>query len=142
MTAEEKENWVLAVATLIGAVVYLAIVIPRLVGRPAAEVQYVAPLLWTVGMVIVASVVGHVVIAVAWPQEADKRDVRDKQIHRFGEHVGSSLMVVGAGAAMILAMLEVEHFWIANAIYLSAVLSTLLGSATKAAAYRGAVRAW
>ena len=142
MAAEEKENWVLAVATLIGAVVYYAVVIPRLIGSPAAEVEYVAPLLWTAGAVIVASIVGYVVIAAFWPQELDKRDVRDKQIHRFGEYVGSPLMVVGAGVALVLAMLEVDHFWIANAVYLSAVLSSLLGSATKVAAYRGAVRAW
>lgn len=142
MTTEEKENWVFAVATLVGAIVYYAIVVPRLVAGSAAEVQYVAPLLWTMGGVIIASILGSIAIAVAWPQDADERDVRDKQIHRYGEYVGNSFMVVGAGAALVLAMLEADHFWIANAVYLAGVLAALLSSALKAAAYRGVVRGW
>jgi hypothetical protein len=39
-------------------------------------------------------------------------------------------------AALVLAMAEADHFWIANAVYLAFVLSALLGSAAKIVAYR------
>ncbi len=41
-----------------------------------------------------------------------------------------------------MSMAELNHFWIANVIYLAFVLSTLLGSAAKIAAYRRGFQQW
>jgi len=85
---------------------------------------------------------GRIVVAVAWPKDADKKDQRDKEIYRFGEYIGQSFVVVGAAAALVLAMAEVDHFWIANAVYLAFVLSALLSSTAKIFAYRRGVPSW
>ena len=81
-------------------------------------------------------------IAVVWPRDADRTDQRDKEIYRFGEYVGRWFVVIGAVAALVLAMAEVDHFWIANALYLAFVLSALLSSAAKLVTYRRGFQLW
>jgi hypothetical protein len=61
-------------------------------------------------------------------RDADRTDRRDKEIHRFGEYVGQWFVVIGAVGALLLAVAEVDHFWIANELYLAFVLSALLSS--------------
>ena len=70
------------------------------------------------------------------------KDQRDKEINRLGEYTGQSFVVIGALAAMVLALVEVDWFWIANVVYLCFVLSAILGSATKLAAYRRDFSTW
>jgi hypothetical protein len=118
------------------------IILGRAEGAAIAEVPYVGTMLWTIGAAIIASIVGRIVVAVAWPKDADKKDQRDKEIYRFGEYIGQSFVVVGAAAALVLAMAEVDHFWIANAVYLAFVLSALLSSTAKIFAYRRGVPSW
>jgi hypothetical protein len=43
---------------------------------------------------------------------------------------------------MLLAIFEFDHFWIANAIYLGFVLSAIIGSLAKIAAYREGLPRW
>jgi len=103
---------------------------------PLTEVSYVSTLLWTIGAAIAASIVLHIVVAIASPKDADKKDQRDREINRFGEYTGQSFVVIGGVAALGMSMVELSHFWIANVIYLAFVLSSILGSAAKIVAYR------
>jgi len=43
--------------------------------------------------------------------------------------------VLGGLAALVLALVEAPHFWIANAVYLAFVLSAVLGSLARLGAY-------
>ncbi|WP_221328249.1 hypothetical protein [Actinoplanes sp. L3-i22] len=123
MTTEERRAWSLAVTSVVAYVSYLVLL--------AAGLDYAPALLWTVGGAIVVN------IAVATFFSGDgRRDQRDREIGRFGEHIGQSLVVAGALAAMLLALAEVGYFWIANVIYLAFVLSAVLGSTAKLVAYR------
>jgi hypothetical protein len=142
MSFEEKNTWVYALVTVVAFAVYLVIILRRAQGIPLAQVPYVGAMLWTIGGAIGAAIVGRILIAVAWPKDADKRDERDKEIERFGEYVGQSFVVIGALAALVLAMAEADHFWIANAIYLAFVLSALLGSTARIFAYRRGFQPW
>ena len=45
-------------------------------------------------------------------------------------------MVIGALAALILAMAEADHFWIANAMYLVFTAQAIVGAVIKLIAYR------
>ena len=76
------------------------------------------------------------------PRDGHVKDQRDQEINRLGEYTGQSFVVIGALAAMVLAMLEADWFWIANVVYLCFVLSAILGSATKLAAYRRDFSTW
>ncbi|MBB4691157.1 hypothetical protein [Paractinoplanes abujensis] len=71
-----------------------------------------------------------------------KADQRDREIGRFGDHIGQSLVVAGAVAAMVMALFEARYFWIANVIYLAFVLSAVLGSTAKIFAYRRGFHPW
>ena len=142
MSFEEKNTWIYAVVTVVAFGAYLATILGRAQGAPLTEVPYVGAMLWTIGAAIVASIAGRIVVAVAWPKDADKKDQRDKEIHRFGEYVGQSFVAVGALAALLLAMAEVDYFWIANAVYLAFFLSAVLSSAAKLVAYRRGFQPW
>ncbi len=139
VTFEEKNTWVYAATTLCSYVAYLAVILGRAQRAPLADVAYVRPMLWAIGVAIAASILGHVAVGVAWPEDCGKKDQRDKEIQQFGDLVGQSFVVVGGVAALVLSMAEVRHFWIANAIYVGFVLSVLLGSTAKLVAYRRGV---
>ncbi len=136
MSFEEKNIWIYGAATICAFGCYLVTIIGRGHGIPITDLPYAGAMLWTIGAAVGASIVSHVVVAVAWPRDADKKDQRDREIGRFGEYIGQSFVVAGAVAALVLAMAKVDHFWIANAVYLSFVLSAVFGSTVKIVAYR------
>jgi hypothetical protein len=142
MSFEEKSAWIMGVLAVGAYAVYLAIVLGLAGTMPLTEVPYVAPLLWTVGGSIVVSIALHIVIRIASAKDAGMKDQRDKEIYRFGEYVGQSFLVIGAVAALIMAMAELDYFWIANVIYLAFVLSAILGSVAKIVAYRKGFQPW
>ncbi|WP_250029645.1 hypothetical protein [Paractinoplanes maris] len=129
MTTEERRAWSLAVVGLLAYAVYLASIV--------AGAAYAPALLWTVGGAIVVNIAVDIVSG-----GGQKADQRDREIGRFGDHIGQSLVVAGAVAAMVLALLEARYFWIANVIYLAFVLSAVLGSTAKIFAYRRGFHPW
>ncbi|MCO8270407.1 hypothetical protein M1L60_07335 [Actinoplanes sp. TRM 88003] len=129
MTREERRAWSLAVTSLIAYAVYLLVLL--------SGAAYVPALLWTIGGAIVVNIA--VDIFFGREHEADQRD---REIGRFGDHIGQSMIAIGALAALVLALVEARYFWIANVIYLAFVLSAVLGSAAKVAAYRRGFHPW
>jgi hypothetical protein len=142
MSFEEKSAWIMGVVAVGSYSVYLAIVLGLAGSTPLTEVSYVAPLLWTVGSSIAASIALHAVMGISSPRDAGKKDQRDREIYRFGEYMGQSFVVIGGVAALLMAMVELDHFWIANVIYLTFVLSAILGSVAKIVAYRRGFQPW
>lgn len=134
MGSEEKSAWIMLVVSAVAYGIYLVIVL-RSPG-PLTEAPYVAPLLWTVGGGIVGGIALNILSAIVSGKDANKTDQRDKEISQFGEYVGRSMLVVGGVAALVMAMAQVNHFWIANTLYLAFVLSALLGSVARIFAYR------
>lgn len=136
MAFEEKSAWLMGLTFIICYLGYLFVVLARAAGMPLPDAPYIAPMLWSMGIFMACLIVGHIVIAITNPKEAGQSDERDKQIHRFSEYIGHSFVIIGAVAALVFSMLEVPHFWIANAVYLAFVLSGLLSAITKIVAYR------
>ena len=140
MTHLEKRAWTMLVTALICYVGYVVVVLGRVRsdGRSdlaLSDVAYAAPLLWSIGLAVVANVVAEVVWS-SLPGASRATDVRDAEIGRFGDQVGQAFVVIGSVAALLLALAEQPAFWIANAIYLGFVLSTVVGSLAKAAGYQ------
>ncbi|MEV6283732.1 hypothetical protein [Kribbella sp. NPDC051770] len=136
MAFQEKRAWVFVTVSVIGYLVYAVIVLGRVDGS-WGDTPYVGVMLWSIGLAIVAAIVLEVVVAAAGGKEdGPQMDQRDREIARFGEQVGQSFVVIGGVTAMGLAMLKVEHFWIANAVYLAFFLSAVLGSVARIVAYR------
>jgi hypothetical protein len=142
MTHEEKRAWIRLVVSVIAYGAYLTILLSRAGGRPLPDVPYAASLLWTVGAAIAASIVAEVAMGVVNPKASRLRDVRDRQIGQLGDQTGQSFVIIGAVAAMLMALAEWDWFWIANVIYLCFVLSAVLSGVTKVVAYRRSFPQW
>jgi len=60
----------------------------------------------------------------------------ETSLDHAGDYTGQSFVIIGATAAMLMAMAGWDRFWIANVIYLCFILSAILGSVTKIISYR------
>jgi hypothetical protein len=136
MSSEEKRAWIYAVVAAGVSAVYFGTVLSKVPGTDVATIAYVRPMLTAIGVAIGLGIVASIAAAIASPREADRTDERDRQIHRLGEYVGFHVMSIAAIVPLALAMAEVAHFWIANALYLAFVLAALASSIVKIVSYR------
>ncbi|ACZ86875.1 hypothetical protein [Streptosporangium roseum] len=143
MAFEEKRAWVMIVVSVGAYTIYVATILGLVGDGPLADVAYAGALLWTIGGAIVAAIVAHIAMAIAGGHGADRTDERDREINQVSERIGQSIVVIGALAALVMAIAELRHFWIANAVYLAFVLSAVLSSFAKIMAYRkGGFQTW
>ncbi|MEU8261989.1 hypothetical protein AB0C02_15365 [Micromonospora sp. NPDC048999] len=142
MAFEEKRSWIMGLVAIAAYAAYVVIVLGRADGDPLAEVSYAGPLLATVGGSIVASIALNIVVSILSAEGANEKDQRDREIHRLGDHIGQSFLVIGGVAALAMALADWDQFWIANVIYLGFVLSAVVGSTAKIVAYRRGFQSW
>jgi hypothetical protein len=137
---EEKRAWIVAVVVACTYTVYLVILLSR--PGPLAEAPYVASLLWTAGAAGAAAIGLGLAAGLTMPKESRKKDVRDREIEWYGDYIGQSFVAIAGVAALIMALAEADHFWIANTIYLCFALSSVLGAVAKIFAYRRGFQPW
>ena len=136
MTLGERRSWTLLVVAVAAYGVYLMLVVGRWASVPLVEVDYVPALLWSIGAAIVAGILIGIALGLVTPKRDWKKDVRDRDIAAAGDRVGQAFLVLGGVAALLLVVVEAPHFYIANAVYLCFVLSSVLGSVTRVVLYR------
>ncbi|HEY8169803.1 MAG TPA: hypothetical protein VIH24_01735 [Candidatus Limnocylindria bacterium] len=136
MSYEEKGQWVYLVVTSIAYGVYVVLVITSAGASPLPEVDYQPILLGTIGAAIVASIIGRIAIEMIGPSESHTEDVRDRDIGRLGEYRAGLVLGIGMAVPFIMALAEVDWFWIANAMYLVYVTQAIVGAVIKLIAYR------
>jgi len=136
MTLEERRSWTYLAVAVVAYGVYVGTVLTKAASAPLADVDYVPVMLWTIGIAIVGGIVINIGQAVFTPRRDQTVDVRDRDIARLGDRVGQSFLVIGALAALLLAIVEAPYFYIANVVYLGFVLSAVLSSVTKVVVYR------
>ncbi|TFC00606.1 MULTISPECIES: hypothetical protein [unclassified Cryobacterium] len=142
MSALEKRAWIRLGTAIAAYATYLGFILIREDGIPLPEVPYVPALLWTIGGAIVVSIVLDILVSILSPRDAGQADQRDREIARFGDAVGQSFVVIGGVAALLMALLQLPYFWIANAVYLAFVLSAVLGGIARLVAYRRGLPQW
>jgi hypothetical protein len=147
MPFEEKVTWVNAVVTAIVPAAYFVVVLGQLGQVPVTEIAYQKPMLIAIGVAIVLTIVGSILTGIGSGISAEiaergsskdigRTDERDANINRRGELVGYYVSSAGIAGVLVLTMLEYPYFWIANALYLSFVVGTLVSAAVKLVAYR------
>lgn len=136
MTREEKETWVFLVVSVSAFAVYSVWLIAQVLGTPANDIAYIAPMLWAIGSAIVASIIGNIALSLTAPKAANTRDQRDREIQRYGDYSGQFLVNIAGLAAVVMCMLRVDYFWIANTIYFAFVGTALITSVVKLRSYR------
>lgn len=142
MSVSEKRAWIMVMVATVAYAIYLSIVIGQAQGHSLAGVSYQWTLVWSVGGAILASILLDILSSFFAPKSAAERDQRDREINRLGDYIGQSFLIIGAVTALIIALLEMPPFWIANAIYLGFVLSAIVGSVAKIFAYRRGLPTW
>lgn len=136
MSYEERGQWVYLAATTIAYGAYLVLVLGRAAAAPLTEVEYQPILLWTIGAAVAGSIIGRILIEIVRPSESQREDVRDREIGRRGEYVAGLILGIGMVGPFALTLVEADHFWIANAIYLVFVVQAIVGTVIKLLAYR------
>jgi hypothetical protein len=147
MSFEEKTTWVSAVVMAVVSAAYFAIILSSLGSVPVTEIAYQKSMLIAVGVTIVLTIVGSILTGIGTGisleitgngsvDEIGRTDERDHDISRRGDLVGYYVSSVGAVGVLALAMLEYPQFWIANALYLSFAVGTLVAAVVKLVAYR------
>ena len=151
MPFEEKMTWVYAAVSAAVPAVYFTRIMGQVEGTPAADVAYQRSLLIAIGLSIVLTIVGTILTAIGTAiggaisaeivgkeptVDIDRKDQRDIDISRRGDLAAYYVTSIGVVGVLALTMLEYEHFWIANALYLSFVVAALVSSAVKLVAYR------
>lgn len=136
----ERNTWAGLVVGIVGTVVYVVIVAAQLGSRPVEEIDWLAPMLWTIGGAIAASIV----LSIVWgmvagardPGEPHSEDVRDRDISQLGDRVGQAFLVIGMLGALVLCATTAHWFWIANTLYLGLALSAIVGGIARVIVYR------
>jgi hypothetical protein len=142
MAFAEKRAWIMLVVSAVAYAAYAVVILRRADGVPLADVAYQRPLVTAIVGSIVASIVANIVVGIFTPKGEEKPDQRDREIYRTTEYIGSAFVTIGGVGALILALLEVPYFWIANAVFLCFFLSSLLSSTAKIFAYRKGFGSW
>jgi hypothetical protein len=147
MSFEEKVSWVSGSVAIVVAAAYASLIVPRIDGGPVGAIAYQTPMLVAIGAMIVVTIVVTILMSIGTAVTAEitgegsvedigRTDERDADINRRGELVGYYVSSVGVLAALALAMLKADHFWIANAIFAGFMVSSVVGSAYKILIYR------
>jgi hypothetical protein len=151
MSFEEKVTWLSGAVTLVVAGWYLRFVVDAIGRLPVEEIAYQRSLLVALGAMIVLTIAGTIAVAIGTAianaigveftgkkpaDDVDRKDERDAVIEargdRFAYYVVSALMI----GALAMAMLEMPHFWIANAMFAAFVVAGMVGIGVKLVAYR------
>lgn len=136
MTHEEKETWIFLVVSVSTFACYLVWLIAQVLGTPAAEIAYVTPMLWAIGSAIATAIMGNIALSLTAPKAGKQRDGRDREIQRYGDYSGQFLVNIAGLAVVVMSMLRVDHFWIANTMYFAFVGTALITSVVKLRSYR------
>lgn len=140
MSVEEKRWWTYGAVALVVSAIYFAFILSKVAGAPVDEIEFQLPLLFAAGsgaiLATAATIVLRIASDIAGPKGAAQTDQRDRDINRLGEYVGGIVLAVTMALPFTLALLEVDDFWIANAMYLAFAMSAVAGSATKLVIYR------
>jgi hypothetical protein len=145
MSFEEKSTWITGISQLVVGIWYLVQILSKAAIEPVATIDYIPELLVLIGASVGLTVVATVVVSVIQAAraaargdstEVDRVDERDRSIGRYAGNIGGYVLGVGMIPAMILAVLEVDHFWIAHAILAAFFASELIGATIKLVAYR------
>jgi len=147
MPFDEKFTWVSLVVSVVVPGVYFMAVLSQLGGGPVEQIAYQVPMLVAIGAMILVTIAGTILVGIGTgvaielsgsgsTEDIGRTDERDREISRRGLLAGYVAASVGAIGALAITMLGFDHFWIANALYLSFVASSLVSGVVKLVAYR------
>lgn len=124
-------------STPITLIAFLILISPNF-GLQISEYQFAWPVLWSVLIGIVSAIALSIILSAFFGRELENavNDERDDHINKKGDYYTQGFYIGGGVLALVLAVLEQEHFWIALAIFVSFNLASLSASVAKLIMYR------
>lgn len=139
MTFQEKSTGATLVAMVAAYSVYWIVLSAAADSTPLTDVPFVGPLIVMTVVLVVLIIGAHVLLAMASPRTAGNEDERDRLIELRGGEVGGVVLGVAVFAAILLVIVDVDRFWLANSLLAGLVLAELAESLTKLVLYRRGV---
>ena len=118
---------------------YFALVLGQIASSPAREITYMGLMVPVIILLVLLAAVSHIVIAIAAPGQVGAEDERDRLINLRGQRVAGYVLAVGTFTGLGLAMIEVDAFWIAQALLAAIVAAEITEGAAKLVMYRRGV---
>lgn len=104
---------------------YFTLLALNLSDQAVVEFAYKPLMIATIVPLALLMAVTHGALAALAPRDAGERDERDRQIDWRAAHLGGYVLAVGVFGVLVLALLEAESFYVANALLLAWVLAEL-----------------
>ena len=125
MSSEERAAWINIVASTLAYAWYIQHVLRS--GEPGSLTQtpYLWPLVIAAAVSIGLAILGQIVFTIITRERTQPADVRDKSVSRRADYNSHWVLYVGGFGVIALAILDVDGFWIGNAMYLTMFVSSL-----------------
>jgi hypothetical protein len=136
MSYREKTTAVILIGYLAAYTWYFARLVEAARSGPIAEIDYQGLLIVMVGVLVAATVVAQILIAIAAPSEAEQVDERDRMIALRGDRIAGWVVTIGALGGLGLSMIDADSFWIAHALLAGLVLAEILKAIAMLMNYR------
>ena len=147
MPFDEKYTWVSLVVSAVVPGVYFTMAVGQAGRVPVGQIAYQVPMLVACGAIILVAIAGTILMGIGTgvalelsgegsSEHIGRTDERDREISRRGLLAGSVAASLGAVGVLAITMLGFDHFWIANGLFLSFVMASLVSSVIKLVAYR------
>jgi len=140
MVYEERNAWTGLVVSVITITAYVVIMLQQAASRPVADIDWLSPMLWTIGGGILATILITIVRGIAVGmrdrEAATASDIRDRDISRMGGRVEQAFLVIAGLAVIALCAIGADVFWIANTMFAGFAVSAVIGSVARVVAYR------
>ncbi|MCM3780718.1 hypothetical protein [Microbacterium hydrocarbonoxydans] len=140
MVFEERNAWTGLVVSVIAITTYVVIMLQQAATRPVGDIDWLPPMLWTIGggivVTILVTIVWGIAIGVRDREAATASDIRDRDISRMGGRVEQAFLVIAGLAVIALCAVGADLFWVANTMFAGFAVSAVIGSVARVVAYR------
>ncbi|PCE14689.1 hypothetical protein AUC47_16150 [Microbacterium sp. SZ1] len=140
MVFEERNAWTGLVVSVIAITTYVVIMLQQAASRPVTDIDWLPPMLWTIGggivVTILITIVWGIAVGMRDREAATASDIRDRDISRMGGRVEQAFLVIAGLAVIALCAIGADLFWIANTMFAGFAVSAVIGSIARVVAYR------
>lgn len=132
MTFEEKSTLTMTALLVVVSAAYFAAVLGPATSRPDHPATFTSAAVAATVVLTILTVVSHVVLALVFRSRAGAgHDERDRIIALRTERLSAATLAVGMFVGIVLAMLQVPVFWIAQSLILACVAAEISKGAVK-----------
>lgn len=137
-TTTFQEKSAITMTTILVAVFagYFALVLAVVAQTPDRDIAYTALLAVAAVIVTILAATSHLLLALVFRSQANAYDERDWLVGLRSERIAGYVLALGVCTGIGMAMMQVDAFWIAQALIASFVAAEVLEGIVKVVLYR------